>query len=68
MADYQKMYYVLMDGVQRAISILEEEQPGTASEMTKKKLIESCLACEEIYIQTCDDPTWLSLWESCHRR
>ena len=55
MADDQKMYYVLMDAVEKALEILEMEN-AEAAFLCKKaasELICGERACEEIYINTC---------------
>lgn len=51
MVDYKKMYYIMMDGSERAISAMREQNFGTA----RKILIQAERAAEELYIQTADD-------------
>jgi len=58
MADYQKMYYILIDAAAAAISLLEQgwfsDDPLTQKAIAH--LVKGSLLCEEIYIETCDDP------------
>ncbi|MBP3493174.1 MAG: hypothetical protein J6J83_01015 [Oscillospiraceae bacterium] len=54
MADYRKMYLVLIDAVERALQLLEAD---TADVSPRRKeaiteLIRGELACEEIYIES----------------
>ena len=51
MVDYKKMYYIMMDGSERAITAIREQNFGTA----RKILIQAERAAEELYIQTADD-------------
>ena len=51
MVDYKKMYYIMMDGSERAITAMREQNFGTA----RKILIQAERAAEELYIQTADD-------------
>ena len=51
MVDYKKMYCIMMDGSERAITAIREQNFGTA----RKILIQAERAAEELYIQTADD-------------
>lgn len=51
MVDYKKMYCIMMDGSERAITAMREQNFGTA----KKILIQAERAAEELYVQTADD-------------
>ena len=56
MADYQRMYYTLMDAVEKALEILEMKDAETAFLCRKAaaELICGEQECEEIYIETCE--------------
>ncbi len=48
MTDYQKMYGILLDAAERALSQLEQGKPQTAREI----LIDAECRAEEIYLET----------------
>ena len=48
MADYEKMYYKMVDGAERAIAAINEQNFGQA----KKILISAEQVAEEIYISS----------------
>ena len=54
MADYQKMYYKLMDAVENALEILEMKDAEAAFRCKKAIAVLICgeQDCEEIYIRT----------------
>ncbi len=54
MADYQKMYYTLMDATEKALEILEMKNAEAVFLCRKAaaELIRGEQACEEIYIRT----------------
>ena len=56
MEDYQKMYYTLMDATEKALEILEMKDAEAAFLCRKAaaELIQGELACEEIYMDTCE--------------
>lgn len=56
MADYRKMYYTLMDAVEKALEILEMKDAEAAFRCRKAaaELICGEKECEEIYIETCE--------------
>lgn len=56
MADYQKMYYTLMDAAEKALTILEMKDAEAAFLCRKAaaELIRGERACEEIYLETCE--------------
>ena len=51
MVDYKKMYYIMIDATERAITQLNQQNYGVA----KKTLITAERRAEEIYIQTAGD-------------
>ena len=57
MADYQKMYYVLMDATEQALALLTQESDDFRLMCQKAalELVVGELLCEEIYIQTSND-------------
>ena len=56
MADYQKMYYVLMNATEQALALLTQDCDNFKLMCQKAaiELIVGELRCEEIYIQTED--------------
>lgn len=57
MADYRKMYVVLLDAVEKTLRVLEEKNCDAkiARARAITELTRGELACEEIYIETADE-------------
>ena len=57
MADYQKMYYILMNATEQALALLTRDCDNFEKicHEAAAELIDGELRCEEIYIQTSED-------------
>ena len=51
MVDYKKMYYIMIDASERAITAISQQNYGLA----KKALIRAEREAEELYIDTAED-------------
>ena len=51
MVDYKKMYHIMVDASERAITAITQQNYGTA----KEALIQAEQAAEELYIETAED-------------
>ena len=51
MVDYKKMYHIMVDGSERAITAITQQNYGIA----KKALIQAEQAAEEMYIETAEE-------------
>ena len=51
MVDYKKMYYIMIDASERAITAISQQNYGLA----KKTLIRAEREAEELYIDTAED-------------
>ena len=51
MVDYKKMYYIMVDASERAITAITQQNYGIA----KKALIQAEQAAEEMYIETAEE-------------
>ena len=51
MVDYKKMYYIMVDASERAITAITQQNYG----IVKKALIQAEQAAEEMYIETAEE-------------